>query len=306
MLDPVELFPEVSNLYEFPSVHADMVFDQRRVNAYQQAIKSKVKPGDIVVDIGAGTGLLSFLALQAGASRVYAIERSPVIKWAKLLAEKNGFSDKIIFHNSDSRDIELPEKADVIVSELIGHLAFEEGMAETIPDARERFLKPQGALIPSFVSLHAALVCEREIYPKYIDSWGSTCGIDYSVMREQAVQSAFITDISERDLLSKSEEIFSVDFTQSGLGTVDVTPTYRVLRHGIVNGIALWFDANLAPNTRLSSGPWTKTHWKQCFIPFAEPTKVSANENFEINIKLNFRETTHDKFSVDVTLMRDR
>ena len=74
MLDPVELFPEVPNIYAFPCVHADMVFDKSRVAAYRDAINETVKPGDVVADLGSGTGLLSFLCLQAGAARVHAIE----------------------------------------------------------------------------------------------------------------------------------------------------------------------------------------------------------------------------------------
>ncbi len=85
MLDPVELFPEVANIYEFPSVHADLVFDETRVRAYRDAITATVKEGDVIADVGAGTGLLTFLCLKAGARKVHSIERSNVIHWAKEL-----------------------------------------------------------------------------------------------------------------------------------------------------------------------------------------------------------------------------
>ena len=67
VLEPSELFPEVPNLYEFPSVHADMLLDNARVDAYSRAVAIAVRPGDVVADVGTGTGLLSFLSLQAGA-----------------------------------------------------------------------------------------------------------------------------------------------------------------------------------------------------------------------------------------------
>ncbi len=304
MLDPVELFPEVPNLYEFPSVHADMVYDERRVNAYKRAIDSTVKKGDIVVDVGSGTGLLSFLCLQAGAKRVHAIERSPVIKWAKLLAEKNGFSDRIVFHNDDARNVEIGEKADVVVSELIGHLAFEEGMAETIADTKARLLKKGGALIPQKVTLHAAIVNEKEIYDSYINGWKNVCEIDYSVMREKAVQQAYVTDISERDLLSRSMKIITVDFSQTNLDGYINTSTFTALRNGFVNGIALWFDAQLSSSVKLSSSPWTKTHWKQCFVPFDKAIEVTMDDKLSISFELKFRVYSEDSFLLNVTPLK--
>jgi protein arginine N-methyltransferase 1 len=85
-LEPSELFPEVPNLYEFPSVHADMIFDRERVGKYWKAISTVVRPGCVVADIGTGTGILAFLALRAGASHVHAIERSLAIDWARRVA----------------------------------------------------------------------------------------------------------------------------------------------------------------------------------------------------------------------------
>tara|TARA_B100000315_G_scaffold245040_1_gene270436 strand:+ start:21 stop:941 length:921 start_codon:yes stop_codon:yes gene_type:complete len=296
VLDPVELFPEVPNLYEFPSVHADMVFDERRVESYQKAINATVKKGDVVVDVGAGTGLLTFLSLQAGAARVHAIERSPVIKWAEKLAEKNGFSDRIVFHNSDARDVDIDEKADVIVSELIGHLAFEEGMAETISDTKEKFLAKNGRVIPSVVTLFAAPVSEKEIYSAYIDCWETVWGIDFSVMREQAVKSCYIVDLSENDLMSERQRVCSIDFRIDNSLQMEFDRTFSVFRSGEINGIALWFNAELVENVRLSSDPWTKTHWKQCFVPLPRPLKITQHEHINLKFDMHFRTRANDKF----------
>jgi predicted RNA methylase len=97
-LEPAELFPEFGNLFDFPSIHSDMIYDGHRVMAYQSAIMRTVKEGDVVADVGTGTGLLAFLCLQAGAKRVHAIDRSPVLECAKELAQANSFTDRMIFH----------------------------------------------------------------------------------------------------------------------------------------------------------------------------------------------------------------
>lgn len=300
MLDPSELFPEVPNLYEFPSIHSDMIYDEHRVGAYRQAIERTVKKGDLVVDVGTGTGILAFLCLQAGAAQVHAIDRSPVINWARRLAETNGMADRIIFHERDSREVQISERADVIVSELIGHLAFEEGMVESISDAMERFLKPDGSVIPQAVSLYAAPVCENEVYKSCINGWKPAYGIDYSVMREQAIGTTYVTEICERDLLARHQAIFSVDFLSSSQLEVHTQKVFKAYRDGEMNGIAFWFDSKLTETIRLSSGPWTKTHWKQCFTPLPYPRKVSAGEILRVSFSMTLCKSKNDRFSFTI------
>ena len=305
MLDPTELFPEVPNLFEFPSVHAGMLFDDVRVGKYSEAIRRVVKKGDIVADIGTGTGLLAFLCLKAGASRVHAIERSPAIRWAKAIAESNGFCDRIVFHNQDSRFYDLPEKVDVVVSELIGHIAFEEGMVESLFDAKERFLAPKGIIIPERVELKVALVEESEVYPECIDCWKPIEGIDYSSMREEAVKACYLTALSNRNLLSEPKSFFGVDFRGNEWPKLEGSRVFNICRSGTINGIALWFDALLATDVPLSSGPWTRTHWKQCFAPLSEPMIVKSGEVVSVNIEMKLRTREDDTFKFVFNTIKD-
>lgn len=305
MLDPTELFPEVPNLYEFPSIHASMLFDEKRVGKYTDAIHAVVKQGDVVADIGTGTGLLAFLCLQAGAARVHAIERSPAIKWARMLANKNGFADRILFHNDDSRFMDLPEKVNVVVSELIGHIAFEEGMVESLFDAKERFLAPGGAIIPEEVQLKVALVEEKEIYPECVDCWRPINGLDFSFMREDAIKARYITALNDRDLLSEPAPFFSVNFPIGQMPAISGRRTFCVLRSGVVNGISLWFDAVLARGVRLSSGPWSRTHWKQCFAPISEPLAVRPGDRISVDMEIKLRTKEEDVFDFDFTAVKE-
>ena len=304
MLDPTELFPEVPNLYEFPSVHAGMLYDEERVAKYSEAISQVVKKGDVVADIGTGTGLLAFLCLKAGAKRVHAIERSSTINWAKRIADKNGFSDKIIFYRQDSRDCDLPEKIDVVVSELIGHIAFEEGMAESLFDAKERFLVADGVMIPERVNLRVALVEENEVYPECIKCWRDIEGIDYSIMRREAVKAFYLTSLSSRDLLSEPKTFFNANFKERRQLNLKEKDSFDVCRSGEINGIALWFEASLSSNITLSSGPWSQTHWKQCFAPIAEPMAVKAGDLISVSIEMNLRTKEHDFFKFDFSVKR--
>lgn len=296
MLDPTELFPEVPNIYEFPSVHAGMLYDDERVTKYSTAIRQVVKEGDVVADIGTGTGLLAFLCLKAGAKRVHAIERSSAIKWAKEIADKNGFGDRIVFHEKDSRGCELGEKVNVVISELIGHIAFEEGMAESLFDAKERFLAPDGVMIPESVGLKVALVEENEVYPECVDCWDEIEGIDFSAMREKAIKACYLTSLSSQNLLSEPKTFFMVDFRESKGLNLQGNHRFGVCRAGRINGIALWFKASLCSNVTLSSGPWAQTHWKQCFAPMIEPLNVKAGQNVFVDIGMKLRTKENDSF----------
>lgn len=275
-----------------------MLYDEERVAKYSAAIKQVIKKGDVVADIGTGTGLLAFLCLKAGAKRVHAIERSSAIDWAKRIADKNGLSDRIIFHKQDSRDCDLPEKVNVVVSELIGHIAFEEGMAESLFDARERFLVPGGVLVPEKVDLRVALVEEKEVYPECIDCWQDIGGIDYSPMREEAVKACYLSNLKDRDLLSKPKTFFRADFQARRPLNLKGKHSFDVCRDGKINGIALWFESCLSPTVTLSSGPGTRTHWKQCFAPLTEAIHVSMGDNVCVNIDMQLRTKENDSFRI--------
>jgi SAM-dependent methyltransferase len=122
--------------------HRKYLNDQSRVAAYAHAIAESVRRGDVVVDLGSGTGILGLLACRAGAKRVYSIEQTGMIEVARAICASNGFDDRVTFLNGHSRGVELPEKADVVVSDQVGYFGFDADAIEILADARERFLKP--------------------------------------------------------------------------------------------------------------------------------------------------------------------
>ncbi len=108
--------------------HLSMLLDTARMQSYRRAIEASVQPGDVVVDIGCGTGVLSFMACEAGAKQVYAIEGGPVIELARELAIDNGFADRIEFLTGWSIDVGIPEPADVLITETLGNAGLDEGI----------------------------------------------------------------------------------------------------------------------------------------------------------------------------------
>src|SRR5262245_5502595 len=89
-----------------------------RLDQFARAIAAHIRPGDTVVDLGAGSGILSFLACRAGARRVYAIEAGASLQFARLLATRNGFADRIDFIGGPSTHLVLPERVNAIVGDI--------------------------------------------------------------------------------------------------------------------------------------------------------------------------------------------
>ena len=147
--NPAEFWPSVGEYSVYDEVlYYAMSHDERRNQAYRIAINRSV-PGKIVVDIGTGAdAILSRFCVEAGASKVYAIERQEdAYRRAKQLLESTGLKDRVTLLHGASARIDLPEQVDVCVSELIGTIGSSEGVVPILNDAR-RFLKPQGIMIP--------------------------------------------------------------------------------------------------------------------------------------------------------------
>ena len=139
------------------SDYGNMIADAWRFGAYAKALAKAVRTGDAVAEIGCGPGVFSLLACRAGARRVYAIESEDSIEFARALAAANGFAERIEFIQSDSRKAELPERVNVIVSDIRGTLPLSGSAVAAIEDARQRFLTPGGVLIPQKDTLYAAV-----------------------------------------------------------------------------------------------------------------------------------------------------
>src|SRR5439155_6787570 len=151
--------------------YGKMIADGCRMRAYSGALKRAITSDSCVLDIGAGTGILSLLACQYGARKVYAVEPSSAIAIAEEAARANGFADRMECIQALSTDIRLPQKADVIVSDLRGVLPLFQQHLPSIVDARSRLLAPSGNLIPKRDVLWAAVVETPRRYDQLMKPW---------------------------------------------------------------------------------------------------------------------------------------
>jgi protein arginine N-methyltransferase 1 len=259
--------------------HLSMLHDTARMDAFRRALAATVRPGDVVVDIGCGSGILSFMACEAGARTVYAIESGPVVGLARELAVDNGFADRIEFVEGWSTEVDLPELGDVLVTETIGNAGFDEGIVAWTVDARRRLLRPGASLVPQRLRMWIAPVESSDDHT-LVSDWRSTrLPYDYAAAHRRAVGLLWFTEFGPGQLLGQPELAADVDLRSADDGPIGSAGTVRAERDGTVHGLACWFDSLLCAGvTTDNAPPRSESSWFHGFLPLAEPMAVAAGE----------------------------
>jgi type I protein arginine methyltransferase len=268
-----------------------MVGDRPRTSAFHRAIQEVVKPGDTVLDVGTGTGLLAMFAAQAGAERVYAVDQSPVLASAKaVLAQNAGLAVEIL--EGPAASTRPPRPVDVLVSEWLGNLAYVEGMLDAVLAARDHSLSKNGAMLPSHVEVLIAPIDDPVLYlqsgPGY---WREPVfGLDYSALeaRELAQGRSVQIRVEAGALLSAGAIISGLDLKKAKPGDwfTKGSVTVEIKRDGVMSGFAGWFKARLSPSVVLDTSPGElDTHWAQTYFPF-RPRPVKKGEKMRIDYEL--------------------
>ena len=265
--------------------HHSMLADEVRTSSFLRAILATVKRGDVVVDIGSGTGVLSLFAAMAGASRVYSIEREPIIEIAREIASRNGFSESIVFIEGSSPDVEIPERADVLITETIGNVGFDEGISTWVADAKERFLKPNAAIVPQQVDAVASLVSVPRDYAT-IERWSQPLlTLDFAPLSRIVLNNVLWTDLSPAAITTPPAVVFGTDFSKAP-ESLSGGARVEAVKDAVVHGIGLWFRSSLTAGISITNAPPNAVpSWEQGFLPLDEPVEVHAGERvwFEVS-----------------------
>lgn len=250
--------------------HFAMLNDSHRNQFYWKSMEGVVKDKK-VIDIGAGSCLLSLMAGKLGATKVVAIEASrDMVQLANLNIERNEQKDKIrVVHNLSS-NVVLPEKekADVIVSETLGALLLGEGTLDYMADARRRLAKPGAAVIPALGNQYAVLVSSPTL--AMISSVQSDCnhGFDLSAIGSlQDTGNLFfskqwgfrLNSLSDLQLMSERFKILSVEFGTTVRKDIPLVKTFRLeaLHSGVVHAVVASWEVfgDMEKTHRMSTHP---------------------------------------------------
>ena len=261
----------VVSLEEF-DYHYRMLTDRARVQAYEDAIRAVVQPGDHVVEIGTGTGILAVLAARAGA-RVTAIERYSILDMARSVARRSGVEHLIDFVRGDAEEVVLDRPGDVLLSEIVGNRIFNEGLLEATLDARARLLRPEPRLIPRRIEVQAQLGYSNrfEHVAREFHSIGERHAVDLGplnswfdgylsagkVVWEQGPH-------DEGGFEGLSPVVPVVDLDLGAISEANLCAAAEIPPHseGTVNAVVLSFRLTLLPGIDLSSHEQrTDLHW---------------------------------------------
>jgi predicted RNA methylase len=256
------------------------LFDTQRVGYLREAIERTVRPGDVVVDAGSGTGLLGMFAARAGAARVYCLELNPDFRPViEEHARRNGLADKIIASTADAAGCDLPEDVDVIISEVISGGFFYEPQLQIINNLR-RFLKPHGRLVPKAMTNYVELISAQE------ELYGLRLNFD-----------SRFTDLAGDRSLTSSEVYLSVNFSEDKDTASDIhrQVTVRAAQPGTANAVKITYNVEFAADrwavrpTEIQGAGEEPGSWPALLNPqiifLPAPVELVADEEYDVTLR---------------------
>ncbi|MFC2162100.1 methyltransferase domain-containing protein [Candidatus Altiarchaeota archaeon] len=274
-------------------VHKTLLGDEIRLEVFRKAINEAVKDGDAILDLGAGTGVLSFFAHDAGAKTVYALDSATVINIGRKAAQKMGV-EGIRFLRSDVRDLEV-SNVDGIISELIGMEIVDEGIMEKMRMAGKA-LKDGGFIMPAKMEVMLAPVSSTEAG---LGFWRKMHGIDYGVVAKIPSELRNFEAGDGTIRLAQDVNVFTVDLADPPK-RVEFEHEFTIENEGVFTGCLMYFRAHLSENVVLSTAPEEPlTHWKQIFVPHDKRESVKPGDKVTVKMKTV---TCNTKWKWDITI----
>jgi type I protein arginine methyltransferase len=266
--------------------YGDMITCGPRMSAYAAALQRVITPGCSVLDLGAGTGILSLIACQLGAGSVVAVEPHDVISVAEQSAAANGYSDRIRFVQGLSSDLTLATRADVIVSDIRGVLPLFESHIPTIIDARTRLLAEGGVLVPRRDIIKVAVVEAPDEYRSCVQPWLiNDYGLNLEAGNRFAVNQWRKSKIAPGSLVSSTETFAVLDYHTIADANVSKTVTLVATDDAVAHGLVLWFDADLSDGIGFSNAPSKPTLiYSQSFFPLEKPVALRKGDSIEVDL----------------------
>ncbi|XP_065063663.1 protein arginine N-methyltransferase 2-like [Rhopilema esculentum] len=312
-------------IYSNIPLQLEMLSDKPRTLSYLKAIEENKNfiNGKSVMDVGCGTGILSlFLAKHGNAAKVFAVEASGASRIAESVVEFNGYHNKIQVLGKRVEDIETSEKMDLIISEWMGTLLLSEFMIDSVINARDKFLKPEGKIWPSTASLYFAPCSSNEEFQSKVTFWNDVYGFDFSEVKqialEQLTKKPLHNNITNKqNLLANPEKIAELNMYTVAVEDIENIVshfTFKVESPGLFDSFCTWFCVEFEnfskpgeKNIVLDTSPDAEiTHWKHPLLLLDETTNVVNGDVISgtIQLKRNEKLRRHMSLKLNVVITR--
>ena len=305
-LDPDNIVAQagLAQIYQrrVPRWHFTMLNDHARNAAYSEVIAQIVRPGDIVLDIGSGSGLLAMMAARAGAAHVYTCEGERLIAAkAREIVAANGFEDRITVFERWSSDLvlgrDIPVKADVLVSEIVDNVLIGEGIIPTLEHALRDLVKPEARIVPQSGEIYLMAIESETLYGR--EKVSTADGFDVSAFNEfssHGRRSSLTVRPDSFTALSASATAFAFDFTQGEFPDRSGQISIECTRDGTLHGVLAWFSMTVLGDFAIDNDPAREdNHWGHEAFFLRQPRQVRAGEHIALT-------AAHDKTSLNVVI----
>lgn len=269
--------------------HRGYLIDARRAELYDRAIKRVLSKGDKVADLGCGFGVFGLMCLKAGASRVWGIDSTDAIDIARETAERAGFGEAYDCIGAVTFRAELPELVDLLICDHVGYFGIDYGIISLMADAKKRFLKPGGKMIPQRIDLFLAGI-RSENCRKLLGVWEtSEIPGDYAWLRSYAVNTKHVVDFVPTDIATEPVQVGSVTLGEDAPDVISVKAGLVIEEDGVLDGIGGWFGCELGGGVRMTNSPLAREAMSrhQIFLAFEAPLSVKAGDTVEVTVKFN-------------------
>jgi protein arginine N-methyltransferase 1 len=266
--------------------HLGYVSDDIRLERFREAIAAVLKQGDRVADLGCGSGVLGLLCLQAGAGRVIGIDSTSIIKVARETFSRAGLAKRATFIHGHSHWVVLPEPVDLVICDHVGYLGFDYGIMHTLRDARRRFLKPGGYLMPNRIRLRLGAVESDDCFGK-ANGW-STAAVapEFHWVRHHRVNAKHAVELPRDAVLSEAAVLGEINLGRQNPDFLSWTVDLYIQRDGVIHGLVGWFECELAEGVWMTNSPLSHEaiDRPQAFLPIDEAVPVRAGDRVKATI----------------------
>jgi len=300
--------------YSHTRIHEEMLKDVVRTNTYKKAIKDNFMlfQGKVVLDVGCGTGILSMFAADAGAKHVYGVDMADIADVASKIVTENGFADRVTIIKGKIEEIELPvDQVDIIVSEWMGYFLLYESMLDTVIYARDKWLVPDGIIMPDNARLHICAIEDDMHMNQKLRFWDGVYGYSMKSMKKKVLVDPLVDWVPYKNIVSHSACIFEIDLYTCTVEDLDFEAEFQIefTKRQFAHAITAFFDVEFKRchiQCGFTTAPFSSyTHWKQTTFYLNESVRAEKGGILAGQIKVRKHPKNHRSLIIDLETTTD-